>query len=58
MSNEEKYAEMFNPLAFECVSKTEFKDMYKGKSPYDLDSVWRWISKNRPKKSKKKFNAE
>jgi len=54
MSKEDKYSEMFNPLAFVGVSKTEFKDQYKGKSPFDLDSVWHWISKNRPQKSKKK----
>ena len=54
MSKEDKYSEMFNPLAFVGVSKTEFKDQYKGKSPFDLDSVWHWISKNRSQKSKKK----
>ena len=49
MTKEEQYAKLLNPLAFVGVNKDEFKKQYKGKLPFDLDSVWKWIVKTRPK---------
>ena len=49
MNKEEDYSKMLNPLAFVGINKEEFKKQYKGKLPFDLDSVWKWIVKNRPK---------
>ena len=54
MSLEAKYAEMFNPKAFIDVNKTDFKEQYKGKIPFDLDSVWEWIKANRGSKPRKR----
>ncbi len=58
MSKEDKYKNVFNPLAFVDVTKSEFKEMYKGKIPFDLDSVWAWISKENRGLKRKKKNAE
>lgn len=58
MSLEDKYKDVFNPLAFVGVTKSEFKDQYKGKIPFDLDSVWNWITKNRPSKPKNKYKSK
>jgi hypothetical protein len=56
MNKEDKYKKVFNPSAFVGVRKSEFKEQYKGKVPFDLNEVWDWISKNRP--SKPKSNAK
>jgi len=49
---EEKYAEMLNPIAFVGVNKEDFKKQYKGKLPFELNAAWSWIVKNRPKAKK------
>jgi hypothetical protein len=42
-----EFAKLINPKAWKDSNKTEFKKQYKGKLPYDLETVWKWIDKNR-----------
>ncbi len=44
---EQQFAKIINPKAFKEMNKTEFKKQYKGKLTHDLDTVWKWIEKNR-----------
>ncbi len=50
MDLEAKYKVLFNPSAFVGVKKEDFKKQYKGKIPFDLDTIWKWIVKNRGSK--------
>lgn len=55
MSKEDKYkeyAKVVNPIAFIGVKKDEFKKAYKGVLKFDLDDVWSYIVKHRPKQPK------
>ncbi len=47
-----KFRAVLNPAGFVDMKKSEFKEEYKGKLPFDLDQAWDWIQKNKPKKSK------
>ena len=55
---EEAFARVLNPIAFEGVLKEDFKAQYKGKLPFDLNDAWNWILKNRPKTIKKESKKQ
>jgi hypothetical protein len=54
MSLDTEYKKILNPKAFVNVNKTDFKEQYKGKIPFDLEDVWEWIKSNRGSKTKSK----
>ena len=42
-----QYEKVLNPKFFKDYKKTQFKDEFKGKLPFDLNNAWEWILKNR-----------
>jgi len=42
-----QYEKVLNPSSFKDYKKTQFKEEFKGKLPFDLNGAWEWIVKNR-----------